>query len=112
MKPISLDLIITGLRAKKDGSLGLTCETPELDAEFKVAMFSLQNVNLKALFQPEQSSEAPLEVKTEIDQKTPSQRLRNTLFILWKNEGEKGDFDSFYKLNMEKIIDFVKRKLD
>ena len=54
--------------------------------------------------------------KVELDiydePKTQSQRLRNVLFILWKQEGEKGDFKTFYKQKTEEIIQHFKNKLD
>ena len=54
--------------------------------------------------------------KVELDiydePKTQSQRLRNVIFILWKQEGEKGDFKTFYKQKTEEIIQHFKNKLD
>ena len=44
--------------------------------------------------------------------KSQSKRLRNVLFILWKQEGEKGDFKKFYKQKTEEIIQHFKNKLD
>lgn len=43
--------------------------------------------------------------------KSQSQRLRNVLFILWKQEGEAGDFKKFYKQKTEEIIQHFKNKL-
>lgn len=45
------------------------------------------------------------------DQKSPSQRLRNVIYIYWKESGEPGDFDTFYKQKMESVIEFIKAKL-
>lgn len=44
--------------------------------------------------------------------KSPSQRLRNTIFVLWKQKGEKGDFESFYDSIMEQLIENIKDKLE
>ena len=44
--------------------------------------------------------------------KTPSKRLRSVLFVLWKQQGEQGSFESFYRERMEKLIDMVKTRLD
>lgn len=44
--------------------------------------------------------------------KTPAQRLRATLFVLWQQEGKQGDFEVFYRDRMEKLIDYIKGKLD
>lgn len=44
--------------------------------------------------------------------KTPSQRLRAVLYILYQQEGAKGDFEAFYNNRMEKLIEVIKAKLD
>tara|TARA_R100000781_G_C4060818_1_gene120937 strand:- start:507 stop:872 length:366 start_codon:yes stop_codon:yes gene_type:complete len=43
--------------------------------------------------------------------KSQSQRLRNVLYILWKQQGEKGDYKKFYKQKTEEIIQHFKNKL-
>jgi hypothetical protein len=59
----------------------------------------------------------------EFGQKTPSQRLRSVMYILWEQNAPKqlnpdtGDlenveFDLFYKRELNKIIDHYKTKLD
>lgn len=44
--------------------------------------------------------------------KTPSQRLRNTIYVFWEQNGAKGGFDDFYKKQVEKIITRIKEELD
>ena len=44
--------------------------------------------------------------------KSPSQRLRNCLYIFWQQQGSKGEFDSFYKEKMNNIIQLIKDKLE
>ena len=112
MKSIETNIVITGVRSKVDGSLGVSLGTPELTPEEKAEFMRLQGMNLVALFTPLDEPEAPkYVVDAEIDQKTPSQRLRNTLFVLWKQDGEKGEFEVFYKNWIEKFIDKIKEKL-
>lgn len=50
-------------------------------------------------------------VALEENEKSPSQRQRAVLFLLWKQSGSKGLFDSFYRQEMEKIIEHYKDKL-
>ena len=54
------------------------------------------------------------ELDTEIsDGKTPSQRLRNTIYVEWtQNALGYSDFKSYYKMRMERIIDKIKDTLD
>lgn len=58
-----------------------------------------------------QTGDLPSEPATD-DNKTPAKRLRDVLFVLWKQEGSRGDFEVFYRERMEKLIDFIKAKLD
>mgnify|MGYP006943046607 CR=1 FL=1 len=112
MKSIQTNSIITSIRARVDGSLGITLSTPELNAEEKVAFMELQNINCKTLFQPLEEKTDLIEVKGETETKTSSQRLKGCIFVLWEQQGKNGEFEQFYKSYMEKIIDWVKSKLE
>jgi len=48
----------------------------------------------------------------EEGRKSQATRLRNSLYILWKQNGEKGDSEMYYHTQMEKFIDAVKEKLN
>lgn len=58
-----------------------------------------------------QDEDVPIE-DTEFSTKTPSQRLRGVMFILWQQEGAIGDFNDYYRTELEKIINHYKLKLD
>ena len=45
------------------------------------------------------------------ESKSSSSRLRATIFVLWKNTGEKGDFEEYYNKYMNKIIERVKENI-
>jgi hypothetical protein len=113
MQAIKSQAIITSLSAKADGSLGIRLTTPELSPDEKVAFMELQNVNIEAWFKPtDDSVKDIIEVKSEVDRKSPSQRLRGVLFVLWEQEGRNGDFTNFYNTKMENIINHLKSKLE
>lgn len=44
--------------------------------------------------------------------KTPSQRLRSVLYIIWEKLGSKGVFQVYYDDILEKLINNYKEKLD
>lgn len=112
MKAITCPVILTGCATKADGSLSLRFTTPELKPDEKVAFMELQNLNLKLLLQPDgEQVESLKDVRGDFEGKTPGQRLRAVLFILWKQEDGEGDFEAFYRKKMESIIEFVKGKL-
>jgi len=58
-----------------------------------------------------QTDDLPKE-QAEENQKTSSQRLRATIFVMWQQHGASGDFEVFYREKMEKMIDMVKTKLE
>jgi len=58
-----------------------------------------------------QVEDLPKEPATD-DIKTPSKRLRDVLYILYKQEGSHGDFELFYRERMGKLTDMIKTKLD
>lgn len=49
-----------------------------------------------------------------MDAKTPSQRLRAVLFLLWQQTSKenKTEFEDFYIEKMEQIINWIKEKLE
>lgn len=113
MKTIQVNAVITGIRSKVDGSLGVSIGTPELTPEEKAEFMRIQGVNLIALFTPLDDKDAPkYTVEKELETKSPSTRLRNVLYVLWEQLGSKGDFNDFYRHHMEKIIETYKLKLD
>lgn len=113
MKALTCPVILTGAATRSDGSLSLRFSTPELSPDEKVAFMEIQNTNLKLLLQPVDNEPAELkEVKGQFDTKTPSQRLRAVLFILWRQADGTGDFEDFYRRRIEDIINSVKRKLE
>ena len=50
-------------------------------------------------------------IDLEIEGKTKSQRLRNTLHVYWSQNKQKETFKEFYALEMERIIEHYKSKL-
>lgn len=43
--------------------------------------------------------------------KTPGQRLRAKIYILWKSKGSKGDFESYYRAFIQRFIDKIDEQL-
>ena len=52
------------------------------------------------------------EVKVEKGEKTPSQRLRGVLFLLWNQTKSTLTFDQFYRDYLNKVIEKLKEQLD
>lgn len=110
MQSIEMQSQIAGIRAKVDGSLGLSINTPELSSSEKVLVMSLQNLNVKLTITPEDAVDI-VKVKNKMDGKSPSERLYNTIFVYYKQINSLEDFQVFYKRNIEGLIDAYKAKL-
>lgn len=116
-KVIKTALQITTISSRSDGSLRLSSVTPELSNTEKTAFLDLQNVELEALFQPtDYTNLEGMEVEKNLDTKSPSERLRNVLFALYKTReevGEKvGNFSDYYRSVINRLIDSYKAKID
>lgn len=60
---------------------------------------------------PEDLAGLPALPKREEDDKSPAQRLRACLYVLWEQKGKDGDYEDFYQKQMARFIDAVKEKL-
>lgn len=112
MKIINTPAIITSIRSKVDGSLGLSLHTPELVDKEKIAFLNLQGKNVNLLIEPESGGTEQINVEAKLEGKRLSQRLRSVLFVWWEQQGRPDTFDSFYSEKMDKFIEHVKEKLD
>jgi hypothetical protein len=117
MKAIVSQIILTSFSSKVDGSLGFRGTTPELSTAEKVAFMELQGKNCRALFEPmDFVVDGKVEIKNPLGTKTPSERLRGVLFILYKQLSAKskitGSYDEFYVKHMETIIQSYKDQLE
>jgi len=111
-KALRFEALMTGFSSRVDRSLGFRGVTPELSTEEQVALMQLQNVLCEILMFPKDEKDVDvLEVKKEVIHKSPSQRLRSVIFLLWKQTGEELPFEVFYAQTMERIIDHLKAKL-
>ncbi len=116
MTKIILPAQINPPKLRKDGSAGLTFDTRELNSEEIFTIMSLRQTEGWLCFSPNKEDLEVPEEKAELDEKSPSERLRNVLFVWYKQETEKGKFtglfETFRKEKMEKLIEGVKSKLN
>jgi len=111
--------ILESYRSLKDGTLKLSFETGELSPqEMADIHFSLNKVGYLA-YAPDPFATHEMEeidkLKVEFDDtgKSPSQRLRAVLFLLWKQNPEGYEIsEDYYRAKMEKLINHFKNKLE
>lgn len=113
-KTISVHGILDSIATSKDRTLKIIFRTQELPAEEAGILHGLCHAEGYVAFSgsPIEAIEAPKEVKSMDQGKTPSRRLRAVLYVLWKQRGSNGDFESYYKQAYEKFIDTVKAQLE
>jgi len=114
MKAIQTQACITGIRSKVDRSLGLTLSTPELSTNERALFMEYQGIECNIVIEPIDATDGVgiEKIDGEIRTQTQSQRLRAVLFVLWKQQGSQGDFESFYRTQTEKMIEYYKAKLE
>ncbi len=106
--------ILTRLSFTKDGGLSIGFATNELTDKEKLIASQFHQKFGWVLFKDVQFQDEDIPADDPTDEsKSPSQRLRATLFVFWKSKpAPKPDFNQFYERQMEKIIDRVKACLD
>lgn len=111
---IQFRVLLDGIKMNRDKSVTLKLETQELSPKEVGLIAELSNGDAWCGLSPVVITklDVPEEVTEFKGDKTPSQRLRNVLFIYWRDvKLGKGDFEEFRKAYMEKVINGVKEKL-
>jgi hypothetical protein len=111
---LKLNAYLTGFSSKSDGSASVRFSTQELTSEDFSTLKKYLNEFGYLLFKESyiKENEIPDEEPLEDDQKSPSKRLKAVLFLVWKKTGEKDEFNTYYRKQMEKFINVVKDKLE
>lgn len=111
---VSVPAQVINMNPKQDRSWKLVFETRELAGdEVKILADNFQGEGW-LLFKPNGNitqAEIP-EGDANAGLKSQSQRLRAVIMVLWKQQGSKGDPNAFYATYMEKLIEYVKSKLE
>ena len=116
---ILMPAVLDGYQRRKDRTVSLRFITQEkTSSEVMEIDEALQQYGVLYFRGEENMNSDEVEEldKIELDlydePKTQSQRLRNVLFILWKQKESKGEFKKFYKQKTEEIIQHFKNKIE
>ena len=116
---ITIPAILESFRSLKDRTYKITFETSELNPDQLGKIGSALNFPGFLAFNKDAFQKAQLdlinEMKADYDDttKTPSKRLRGVLFVNFEQHHKGYDsFEDFYRVEMEKIINHYKSKLD
>lgn len=115
-KPVQFPVLVTGLSTKVDKSIKVTLETQEMSSQDSAILFDLRGMPAWAVIAPSEIKEEDVKISSEradpaIGQKTPSQRLRAVIFRFWQQTGGTIDFESFYRIQIEGLINKFKDRL-
>jgi hypothetical protein len=116
---IVLPAQLEGVSTRKDKTLKLIFGTNELNPSDAASVMTLANSFCFLAIKPETFTETEKELMAQVkadmltnNAKSPSQRLRSVLYVLFTNNNEGFDkFDSFYTHKIEQMIDHFKSKL-
>jgi len=107
---------VTKIATLSDGSVTLSINTQELSPGKAAELFALRKKVCYAYFsgkQIENNEKSIIDsLDPEIKGKTPGQRLRNVMYLKWKNDNEGyPDAQAYYVAKMEAIIEHYKADL-
>ena len=115
------------IATRADGSIKVVVGSQELSSDTMTRLFDLRRkvgyvlISTKEISQEQIDAVETSTANMEFSEKTPSQRLRGVLYILWEKlqpkENDQGiekfvDFDLFYKRKLNEIINHYKKQLD
>lgn len=115
---LSFQAQLVGVQSKVDKTVKVTLDTQEMGRDAGELMnISGEQVAvvLATADEPEIVEEDVPEVVNDEDLggKSPSQRLRNVLYVRWEQKGKPGDnFEMWRRARMERIIEHEKQFLD
>ena len=106
MSIIQFSAQIDSAKANNDRTLSLKVDTQELSSEDTAQIFSLFQKQIWIALAETNITREQLnipEVVEDMDKKSPSQRLRDRMFVYWKEKKVGGSFDNWYKAQLEKL---------
>ncbi len=110
---IQVPVSVTNMKPMADKSWRLTFDSEkELSGEeVKVLVDNYQGLGW-LVYSPNEIQHTDIpEESVEGETKSQSSRLRSVIYILWCQQGKKGDFELYYRQYLETLITFVKSKL-
>lgn len=111
---ISVPAQVMGMSPRADRSWKLTFETRELGGDEVALLANNFQGEGWLLFKPNGTiveDEVPVGV-ADSGTKSQSQRLRDVIYILYKQAGSTVDFETYYRTALERLIEHVKTKLE
>lgn len=106
---------ITKIVTLADNTVRLQVDCQELAPEDEAEIFKLRNqlgYFVYSISKKIETKDIPTEALDFPNEKSPSQRLRAVLYVIWEHAGKKGEFETYYRGKMERIIEQLKEKIE
>lgn len=115
MNTVQFPCQLQNISTRVDGSIKVVIETQELNGKDMAELFGYRNELGYITFTP--NPEITIDVpETPVGDmgKSPAQRMRGVLYIMWEQGGKKkfDTFEQYYAVNMERLINQLKERLD
>lgn len=111
----SLPGSISKITTMADNGIRVQFDTQEVQPEVAAELFNQKGKLGWFIFHEKQIREIDLDklpdVKTDAGEKTPAQRLRSVLYVLWQQSNTQISSEQFYREKMEDIIEHLKTKI-
>lgn len=113
MSGFNAPAIIEGVSPLKDGGMSIRLHTNEMTNEEKSAVMEFYQKFGWLVFSEQEDPDVPDElIRRDTGGKTPSQRLRNTIYVAYQQSGQTDvTFEQYYARAMERHINFEKQNL-
>ena len=114
---IQFSCLIDNVKANKDRTLMVKLETQELTPQDGAQILDFFGKQIWCAFAETAITKDDLNIPEALAEfrtdKTPSQRLRNVLYKFWELK-KKGtiEWEMFYRQQIERIIEFLKEKME
>tara|TARA_R110000868_G_scaffold271022_3_gene530500 strand:- start:9841 stop:10176 length:336 start_codon:yes stop_codon:yes gene_type:complete len=99
---ITLPAVFDNLSFLKDGSVKLKFESGELSSTDLMMLLGYRNTQGWLAFSPNKELKIP-EEEANLDLKSPSELLRDALYVRFKEKNIVGTFQTYYNEKMEQI---------
>ncbi len=113
---VPLPATISKVTTMRDKTIRLQVDCQEIPAENMAELFALNDALGWFFFHERPLTQIDTknlpEIKIESWEKSPGQRLKASLYRLWEQHKTDEDFETYYRRQMEKIIEAVKEKLN
>lgn len=115
MNTIQIPASLEGISMLKDGGMSLRFGTQEATPEQKLVIMNYYQQFGWLLFAAQEQDESRLKleaIRKDTGGKSPSQRLRAVLFVLYTKEAPSIPFEQYYEQKVERFINLVKQNLE